>query len=42
VDLNLVILRRYPTRIHAELAKSALEAYDVPSAIDGGEETSGG
>jgi hypothetical protein len=37
VDLNLVIFRRYPARIHAELAKSALEAYDVPAAIDGGE-----
>jgi hypothetical protein len=36
VDLKLVILRRYPARIHAELAKSALEAYDIPAAIDAG------
>ena len=37
MDLELVILRRYPARIHAELAKSALEAYGVPATIDGGE-----
>ena len=35
VDSEFVILRRYPARIHAELAKSALEAYGVPATIHG-------
>jgi hypothetical protein len=33
---KLVVLRRYPAMIHAELAKSALDAYGVASAINGG------
>jgi hypothetical protein len=36
VDPKLVVLRRYPAEIHAELAKSALEASEIPSAIQRG------
>jgi predicted nucleotidyltransferase len=33
---ELVVLRRYPHRIHAELAKSALEAYGLTVVLDVG------
>jgi len=36
IDTTWVILRRYPTVIHAELAKSALQAYGVDAAVLGG------
>jgi hypothetical protein len=36
IDTTWVILRRYPAVIHAELAKSALQAYDVDAAVVGG------
>jgi len=36
MEPKLVILRRYPAEIHAELARSALEASGVPSAIQRG------
>lgn len=44
VDSNLVVLRRYPAMIHAELAKSALEAYEIEAAISSGDtrDTPGG
>jgi hypothetical protein len=34
---QLVVLRTYPARIHAELAKSALVAHEIECAIVGGE-----
>jgi hypothetical protein len=39
MDSDLVVLRRYPARIHAELAKSALDAQGIESTIVGGEFT---
>jgi hypothetical protein len=33
MEPKLVVLRRYPAMIHAELAKSALEARNIPAAI---------
>jgi hypothetical protein len=35
-DPNIVVLRRYPALIHAELAKSALGAYEIDAAIQRG------
>ena len=37
MDVSLVVLRRYPARIHAELAKTALEASGIDSTIVGGD-----
>jgi hypothetical protein len=34
VDSKLVIVRRFPARIHAELAKSALEASKIVAVIN--------
>lgn len=36
MDSKLVIVRRFPALIQAELAKSALEAYEIDAAINGG------
>ena len=36
VGSQFVLLRRYPAIVHAELAKSALEAYNIPAVISGG------
>jgi hypothetical protein len=36
VDSKLVTVRRYPAMIHAELARSGLEAYEIDAAISGG------
>jgi hypothetical protein len=35
MDSKIVILRKYPAMIHAELAKSALGAYGVHAEIGG-------
>jgi hypothetical protein len=35
VEPRRVVLRRYPARIHAELAKSALDANELDSIIGG-------
>ena len=35
-DSKIVVLRRYPALIHAELAKSALAAYEIDAAIQRG------
>ena len=37
MDSSLVILRSYPARLHAELAKSALEAGEIEAFIRGGD-----
>jgi hypothetical protein len=34
---DLVVLRRYPARIHAELAKSALQAVGIDCSVVGGD-----
>jgi hypothetical protein len=36
VDSKLVIVRRFPAMVHAQLAKSALEAYEIEAVINGG------
>jgi hypothetical protein len=36
MEPKLVVLRRYPAMIHAELAKSALEARNIPATIQRG------
>lgn len=36
MDSKLLVLRRYPAMIHAELAKSALEASEIKAAIQRG------
>ena len=36
MDSKFVVVRRFPAVIHAELAKSALEAYEIHAAITGG------
>jgi hypothetical protein len=36
MDSKLVVLRRYPAQIHAELARSALEAREITSTIQFG------
>jgi hypothetical protein len=36
VDSKLVVVRRFPAMIHAEVAKSALKAYDIDAAIGHG------
>jgi hypothetical protein len=36
VDSKFVVIRRFPAIVHAELAKSALEAYEIDAAIKGG------
>ena len=33
-SFNLVVVRWYTARIHAELARSALDAYDIGSVVD--------
>jgi hypothetical protein len=40
VGSKLVIVRRFPAMIDAELAKSALEAYEIDAAIRGRAERS--
>jgi hypothetical protein len=36
-DSRLVVLRSYPAKIHADLAKSALEAADIDAFVRGGD-----
>jgi hypothetical protein len=36
VDSQPVVLRRYPAVIHAELAKSALAAYEIEAVVQKG------
>ena len=36
MESKLVVVRRFPALIHAELAKSALAAYEVYAAVDHG------
>ena len=36
MDSKLVVVRRFPAMIHAEVAKSALAAYEIDAAIKGG------
>jgi hypothetical protein len=36
MNSKFVVLRSYPARIHADLAKSALEAYDIEAFVRGG------
>ena len=34
MDSKLVTIRRFPAMVHAELAKSALEAYDIAATLN--------
>jgi hypothetical protein len=36
VDSKLVTIRQFPAMVHAELAKSALAAYEMDAAINDG------
>ena len=34
MDSKLVTIRRFPAMVHAELAKSALDAYEIAATLD--------
>ena len=34
MESKLVTIRRFPAMVHAELAKSALEAYEIAAALN--------
>jgi hypothetical protein len=36
MDSKFVVLRWYPAMIHADLARSALEAYGIEAGVSGG------